>query len=559
MDDQLDNDLRDRIREVFDNYEDTTADEGWLLLREKFPEQDRQRRPVYLWWASAAAVLLFLSIGLWMFTSKKVTPDNQTFSTTPAKQAKPQNNPADSAIKNAAPQNPAVNTPSPAVAPAQSIAANTPPPVSNTANSKKQSAAANTNSPSPAANPAQNSAANTLPPAANLASNSNKPAANKLNPVSGISVAQQNTVANNNNSPAGKPAANQAAVGVTVPPFTPVQAPPITANPVNAIAKNNGLPVSSPSKNNSTINALPLKKADSTKSVLPQDNTPQYAANPVTQSPVKTNNVPTNTAAAQTNAPASVVKVKPKITSMEALLASDDNKPKKPDNDLNERRVKFSVYAATFFNYAKGSQNQVNAGAGFTSDIKLSKNLKLSTGLLLAQNTLNYNKNQPSNVEAAVSFSPSLSSAYNSSVADFSKVSASPSFKNYNANLVGLDIPVNLKYEFNPQKNDTYVSAGLSSGTFINEAYTASYSYPGLAQAAGVQQTSDETTRKSFNSFYFAKTLNVAFGVGYALGKSNRIVIEPFLKYPLDGLGSQQIKFGAGGLNLKLNFTTNKK
>ncbi|XHR95866.1 hypothetical protein ACFJIV_03980 [Mucilaginibacter sp. UC70_90] len=70
---------------------------------------------------------------------------------------------------------------------------------------------------------------------------------------------------------------------------------------------------------------------------------------------------------------------------MESLLASDQDQPKKPDMDMNERRVKFSVYAATFFNYAKGSQNQVNAGAGFTSDIKLSKNLKLSTGLALAQ------------------------------------------------------------------------------------------------------------------------------------------------------------------------------
>ena len=42
MDDQLDNDLRDRIREVFDNYEDTTADEGWLLLRERFPVQEKR-------------------------------------------------------------------------------------------------------------------------------------------------------------------------------------------------------------------------------------------------------------------------------------------------------------------------------------------------------------------------------------------------------------------------------------------------------------------------------------------------------------------------------------
>ena len=39
MDDPLDNDLKKRIREVFDNYNDEHADEGWLLLREKYPER----------------------------------------------------------------------------------------------------------------------------------------------------------------------------------------------------------------------------------------------------------------------------------------------------------------------------------------------------------------------------------------------------------------------------------------------------------------------------------------------------------------------------------------
>ena len=106
-----------------------------------------------------------------------------------------------------------------------------------------------------------------------------------------------------------------------------------------------------------------------------------------------------------------------------------------------------------------------------------------------------------------------------------------------------------------PKKNDTYISAGLSSGTFIDESYTYHYSYPTRQSLA----PPDATTHQSFNSFYFARTLNLAFGVGYPFGKSNRLIIEPFFKYPLDGLGSQQIRFGAGGVNLKLNFQPSKK
>jgi hypothetical protein len=49
--------------------------------------------------------------------------------------------------------------------------------------------------------------------------------------------------------------------------------------------------------------------------------------------------------------------------------------------------------------------------------------------------------------------------------------------------------------------------------------------------------------------------LNLAIGFGYPVG-NNRLILEPFLKYPLDGLGSQNLRFGAGGINLKFNFPT---
>jgi hypothetical protein len=229
---------------------------------------------------------------------------------------------------------------------------------------------------------------------------------------------------------------------------------------------------------------------------------------------------------------------------------------KETPNKQENKKVNFSVYAATYLNYASGSANQINAGAGFTSDIKLSKNIKLSTGVSLAQNTLRYDNAPPSNSAKIFASVPANDAIRKENTFVTNTVLSVPEFKNYNARLVGLDIPINIKYEFNPQKSDTYISAGLSSGTFIDERYTYSYQY----NAAGTtEQPQDETASKSFNSFYFGKTLNVSFGMGYPLGKSNRLIIEPFLKYPLDGLGAQQIRFGAGGLNLKINFKGPKK
>ena len=66
-DEQLDNEFKKRIKEVFDHYEDDTAHDGWALLREKYPEKQSNRVVVLLWrYVGAAAILLaVLSIGLW--------------------------------------------------------------------------------------------------------------------------------------------------------------------------------------------------------------------------------------------------------------------------------------------------------------------------------------------------------------------------------------------------------------------------------------------------------------------------------------------------------------
>ncbi|RWY51104.1 hypothetical protein [Mucilaginibacter gilvus] len=222
------------------------------------------------------------------------------------------------------------------------------------------------------------------------------------------------------------------------------------------------------------------------------------------------------------------------------------------------KKVNFSVYAATYVNYAEGSANQVNAGAGFTSDIRLGKKIKLSTGVSLAQNTFSYAGLPPVSVTNRALAADALPAATKSD-GFFSTVSSVAELKGSNASLVGLDIPINIKYEFNPDKTDTYISAGLSSGTFIDERYTYRYAYHNNSLGNSTVTTQDQTSTQSFNSFYFGKTLNVSFGTGFPIGKTNRLVIEPFLKYPLGGLGTQSIHFGSGGVNLKFNFKTTKK
>jgi hypothetical protein len=83
MNEEFDDRLKSRITDVFDNFEDDSAEQGWLLLREKYPEKKKDRGAVWLWWGSAAAVLLcILGLGLWMNNNHPVK--NNTAQTKPA-------------------------------------------------------------------------------------------------------------------------------------------------------------------------------------------------------------------------------------------------------------------------------------------------------------------------------------------------------------------------------------------------------------------------------------------------------------------------------------------
>jgi hypothetical protein len=471
MDEQFDKKLTNHIREVFDNYEHPGAEQGWEQLREKFPAEQTRNKVAWLWWSSAAALIIVLfGVGIW-YNTKDNGVNNLAVKPTVKK------------------QQPLIEQPK----------------------------------------PADNNRPNTITPV-----------------TTGMPAIAKNNAPVFTNQ--GLPS-----VHYTAPAVNPGTAPVNTG--INADKQAQQVVISSATPNltqaKQPVQASVLTPAiDSQKFNNNVASQPQLAATTLTSNnPAQANN---NNVAANNGA-----RKQPKtITEM---FADDKlNRPTKrnnPDKE-NSKKVNFSIYAATYFNYAEGSANQVNAGAGFTSDFRLSKNLKLSTGVALAQNSLSYNSSPPQS-PSANNFVASAPAARQQD-ALFATSAVLPVFKNYNASLVGLDIPINIKYEFNPEKSDAYISAGLSSGTFIDESYTYRYAYNNGSSYSATSTNEEQTTHNSFNNFYFGKTLNFSFGVGYPVG-GNRLIVEPFVKYPLGGLGAQDIRFGAGGVNLKFSFKTRKK
>jgi hypothetical protein len=556
MSDNLDNDLKNRIRDVFDNYTDDTADAGWELLRQKFPEE-KKRRVIAWWWYSAAAVLL-LCLGTWFFYPQ----------TAPlvAYQTKKQHSSIDSTTlahsKNVVASDKDAS---------DKIAQNAIKPSGNTQSAQQLKSASTQQSDSIAGNDVSDRKSLLIATGKTI----------KRNTVNGGSLAKQINVANTAGSTSlANTNANESIAALTAEGNTRG----ITKG-YQAKQNNGGLQILG-------LTTLPAGiKANNAASSFTNQNMAKGSPSLNTKGNIAADSIADNKSAmvaavqqpAKPIQTASVIKNQDPVLKMIAAddarrLAAAKNATKKAETVKSDRAMILSLYAATYFNYAKGSQNQLGVGGGVTSDFKISDNFKISTGLSIGQNRLSYssNNNIPQQINNSALALANKSAA--SSVAAYSAVSAglrddalSPSVKNYNASLVGLDIPLNIKYQFNPKKNDTYISAGTSSGTYINESYRSTYSYgnnynsavdlsgKGLnALASNAQQTQESVTNQHFGSFDFAKTLNLSFGVGYPMGKTTRLVIEPFLKYPLNGLGTQDIRFGASGINLKLSFSSKK-
>jgi len=456
MDDQFDKDLKKRIREVFDNYEDDSADKGWALLRKKYPGKAKKYPIAWMWWSSAAAVLLlFLGI-LWF----KQSPEKQQQHFTVIKKGSHNKQP-----------------------------------VKTSGTTNDQNAVDNT---------AVQQPDHTLANATDHKTPVRLRVATTPNHVVTSSKDQGIFASNVRTKPAGK---------------TPANSPIIND-------QNNHSPAA-----NSSVNTTTLASA-----VKPTDTNPE---NPSNVAKPGTENLSVSKSNATAAAPGITLQQPDQLNKQ--LLANNKQDSKQKGLSKNNL-VHFGIYAASYLNYAKGSSSRFNVGAGFSADINLTRKLKVSTGIAIAQNSLSYPGQPVFSTPAGINMAPLA--LYSASTLQYSV--SEPSFRNYSANLVGIDIPVNLKYTFDPGKSETYLLAGLSSGTFIDETYTYSFS------------NSQAQSQSAHGGFYFAKMLNLAIGTGYRVG-SNRLIIEPFLKYPLDGIGSQQIRFGSGGVNLKFSIPSQRR
>ena len=259
--------------------------------------------------------------------------------------------------------------------------------------------------------------------------------------------------------------------------------------------------------------------------------------------------VPSTTLYQTTNSPKDSVKITP--NSKKTSDPTNRKTATKPlyfsqmDDDRiveagSKRKVRFGINFSPGIN-ATQSASSFNFSGGVTADITVYSNFQFSTGLQFENQSI-------------VSNGPQIST---SGPANQSK-----------ANLMNLDLPLNLTWRFFSGKLKCYyLSAGVSSLAYLKQDYqSTSYSQQlvAVSSTVGGHQivshnivnvvSTNQNTTSTFRTFDIAGRLNFMLGLEQQLSPKLFLHFEPYLKIPVSDLATENLKYISSGVTFKISF-----
>lgn len=211
------------------------------------------------------------------------------------------------------------------------------------------------------------------------------------------------------------------------------------------------------------------------------------------------------------------------------------------ENERLERKVRFGINVAPGMSSATDG-SALNIGGGVNLDITIAKNLDISTGVQVEYR----------DIETATGNGTGVSAVQQTSY-----------------NMTNLDIPLNITWKFKTNRTESYyVSGGFSSLAYLGESYSTT-SYNQMLQSSIVYDASgaENTVYKlvdvrtttveraePFSSFDVAGRINLMVGYSTSISPKLNLHIEPYIKIPLTGMGSKDMRFTTSGITCKISF-----
>jgi hypothetical protein len=116
-----------------------------------------------------------------------------------------------------------------------------------------------------------------------------------------------------------------------------------------------------------------------------------------------------------------------------------------------------------------------------------------------------------------------------------------PTLKSVNGSCNMWEIPLNVRYNFNPGSKITwFATAGASSYLMTKQEYYYQYE--------GVPRATDWSTTVHAN--YLFSIINLSGGFEQRIGRIGNLRIEPYVRIPLSGIGTGRLPIMSAGLNI---------
>ena len=181
-------------------------------------------------------------------------------------------------------------------------------------------------------------------------------------------------------------------------------------------------------------------------------------------------------------------------------------------------------------------KGELGASMGMGLSYKLGKKLSIGTGIYYSQKL--YSADKTSYKVTEKPFATWTSYA-----------------KKIDADCRVIDVPVNLNLRIsNKTSNKLYVSAGMSSYFMLSEKYDFIYNNPSPAVPTGRREYTVRNENK-----HILNIVNLAVALEKPLSNQVSLVIQPYAKLPLTGIGQGQTNLQSVGVGFALNYSVKKK
>ncbi len=250
--------------------------------------------------------------------------------------------------------------------------------------------------------------------------------------------------------------------------------------------------------------------------------------------------------------PAKDITAKDSVKLLPAQRYNFDEGRKLNERKQVDKRIRLGVNLSPGVN-STASSSTFNYSGGVNVEIKLAKNLQLSTGVQLEHQDVD---------NRSTVRSMSLPAMEAGAVATYLPPS------HITASITNLDIPLNIKWNFiNKRSTGYYVAAGISSLAYLRESYQTTTYRQELREKTLTEGTEKITTfglenvpTITTNTISQSRTpdiagrFNLIFGIEQRISPTLRLHVEPFMKIPLTGLATENLMFTTGGVTFKVSF-----